>query len=166
LNSAYVKIGENRYREDRGLYYEDFEPGLVIEHRPGHTVTMTDNTWQSLLTHNQHPLHIDAEYAAGTEFGKIVVCGMVTFSIVNGMTVSSISQRTIASLGWDKVRFVSPVFVGDTLYSESQVLSRRPSSSRPNQGIVTVETRGYKQGGVKVVTFERTVLMPTRSSPM
>jgi len=159
---GYIKVSSDRYREDRGLYLEDLVPGLVIEHRPGRTVTMTDNIWSSLLTLNQHPLHIDSEYAATTEFGKMVVCGMVTFSIVNGMTVASISQKTIASLGWDKVRFTAPVFVGDTLFAETEVRSRRPSHSRPGVGIVTVLTRGYKQGGQTVVTFERTVLMPGR----
>ena len=162
FSSGYTKTGDNRYREDRGLYLEDFDPGLVIEHRPGRTVTLTDNIWNSLLTLNQHPLHIDSEYAAGTEFGKIVVCGMVTFGIINGMTVGSLSQRCIAHLGWDKVRFTTPVFVGDTLYAESEVLSRRDSKSRPGQGIVTVQTTGKNQDGVIVVTFERTILMPSR----
>jgi itaconyl-CoA hydratase len=162
IDSGYIKVGENRYREDRGLYLEDFEPGVIIEHRPGRTVTATDNMWQTLLTMNQHPLHIDAEYAAQTPYGQIVVCGMVTISIVAGQTVNSISQHTTGSLGFDKIRLTAPVFVGDTLSSESEVLSRRDSKSRPNEGIVSVATRGYKQGGVQVVTFERTFLMPNR----
>jgi len=160
--SAYIETGAGRYREDKGLYLEELEPGLAIEHRPGRTVTMTDNTWLALLTMNQHPLHIDAEYAASTEFGRILVCGMLTFSIVNGMSVSSISQKTIASLGWDNVRFTAPVFVGDTLYADTLVLSRRNSTSRPHQGVVTVRTRGVNQSGRTVVTFERTMLMPSR----
>lgn len=160
--SAYVQISERRYREDKGLYLEDLEPGIVIEHRPGRTITTTDNIWQSLLAMNQHPIHINEHYAADTEFGRLLVGGLVTFSIVNGMTVSSVSQKAICHLGWDKVRFPAPVFVGDTLYAESEVLSRRPSQSRPGQGIVTVCTRGTNQDGALVVVFERTILLPSR----
>lgn len=160
---AYVKIGERRWREDKGLYLEDLEPGLVIEHRPGRTITQTDNIWQSLINMNQHPIHINEHYAAETEFGKLLVGGLVTFNIVNGMTVSSVSQKAICHLGWDKVRFPAPVFVGDTLYAESEVLSRRDSKSRPGQGIVTVETRGKNQKEELVVVFERTILLPSRA---
>ena len=139
---------------------KDFEIGDVYEHRPGRTVTETDNTWFTLLTMNQHPLHFDKEYGAKTEFGKVLVNSCLTISLVTGMSVSDISQKTIANLGWDKVRLSGPVFVGDTLYAESQVLSKRESNSRPNQGIVSVETKGIKQDESVVISFERSMLIP------
>ena len=109
---------------------------------------------------NQHPLHFDKEYGAKTEFGKVLVNSCLTISLVTGMSVSDISQKTIANLGWDKVRLSGPVFVGDTLYAESQVLSKRESNSRPNQGIVSVETKGIKQDESVVISFERSMLIP------
>ena len=132
----------------------------MYEHRHGRTITETDNTWFTLLTMNQHPLHFDKEYGAKTEFGKVLVNSCLTISLVTGMSVSDISQKTIANLGWDKVRLSGPVFVGDTLYAESQVLSKRESNSRPNQGIVSVETKGIKQDESVVISFERSMLIP------
>ncbi len=152
--------GDKRFREAFGRYFEDFEIGDVYEHRPGRTITETDNTWFTLLTMNQHPLHFDKEYGAKTEFGKVLVNSCLTISLVTGMSVSDISQKTIANLGWDKVRLSGPVFVGDTLYAESQVLSKRESNSRPNQGIVSVETKGIKQDESVVISFERSMLIP------
>ena len=154
------RVGDKRFRESYGRYFEDFEIGDVYEHRPGRTITETDNTWFTLLTMNQHPLHFDKEYGAKTEFGKVLVNSCLTISLVTGMSVSDISQKTIANLGWDKVRLSGPVFVGDTLYAESQVLSKRESNSRPNQGIVSVETKGIKQDESVVISFERSMLIP------
>jgi|TARA_B100002052_G_C15851151_1_gene585109 itaconyl-CoA hydratase len=154
------RVGDKRFRESYGRYFEDFEIGDVYEHRPGRTITETDNTWFTLLTMNQHPLHFDKEYGAKTEFGKVLVNSCLTISVVTGMSVSDISQKTIANLGWDKVRLSGPVFVGDTLYAESQVLSKRESNSRPNQGIVSVETKGIKQDKSVVISFERSMLIP------
>ena len=154
------KVGDKRFRESYGRYFEDFEIGDVYEHRPGRTITETDNTWFTLLTMNQHPLHFDKEYGAKTEFGKVLVNSCLTISLVTGMSVSDISQKTIANLGWDNVRLSGPVFVGDTLYAESQVLSKRESNSRPNQGIVSVETKGIKQDESVVISFERSMLIP------
>ena len=154
------RVGDKRFRESYGRYFEDFEIGDVYEHRPGRTVTETDNTWFTLLTMNQHPLHFDKEYGAKTEFGKVLVNSCLTISVVTGMSVSDISQKTIANLGWDKVRLSGPVFVGDTLYAESRVLSKRQSNSRPNQGIVAVETKGIKQDESVVISFERSMLIP------
>ena len=154
------KVGDKRFRESYGRYFEDFEIGDVYEHRPGRTITETDNTWFTLLTMNQHPLHFDKEYGAKTEFGKVLVNSCLTISLVTGMSVSDISQKTIANLGWDKVRLSGPVFVGDTLYAESQVLSKRESNSRPNQGIVSVATKGIKQDESVVISFERSMLIP------
>ena len=154
------KVGKNRYRESYGRYLEDFSIGDVYEHRPGRTITESENTWFTLLTMNQHPLHFDAEYASKSEFGKPLVNSCLTLSMVAGMSVSDISQKTIANLGWDKIKLTSPVFVGDTLYAESIVLSKRESKSRPNQGIVTVRTTGFNQEGIEVISYERTMLIP------
>jgi itaconyl-CoA hydratase len=162
---AYLKIGENRYRESPGLYFEEFRVGDVIEHRPGRTLTEADNIWLSLLSMNTSPLHIDAAYCASTEWKRPLMSSLVTFSVVNGMTVTSLSARGIANLGWDKVRLLHPCFAGDTIYAESLVLSTRPSSSRPHQGIVSCETRGLKADGTLFLTCERTFLVPTRDHP-
>ncbi|MCZ6888824.1 MAG: MaoC family dehydratase [Gammaproteobacteria bacterium] len=155
-------VGENRYRESYGRYFEEFVVGDVYEHRPGRTIGESDNTWFTLLTMNQHPLHFDAEYAARSEFGRIVVNSCLTLSIVVGMSVSDVSQKSVANLGWDKIKLTAPVFVGDTLYAESQVTSVRESSSRPHQGLVVVRTIGKKQDDTQVIEFERTMLMAKR----
>jgi itaconyl-CoA hydratase len=160
---AYLQVAPGRYREDEGLRYEDYVVGTVFEHRPGRTITTTDNIWSSLLCLNTHPLHIDAVYASKTQFGRLLVSSLVTFGVVNGMTVKTISQQAIANLGWDKVRLTTPVFVGDTLYAETEIVSKRPSGSRPGQGIVAVHTVGRNQDGAQVIEFERTVLASMRS---
>ncbi|MDF1831330.1 MAG: MaoC family dehydratase, partial [Porticoccaceae bacterium] len=126
-----VEIAPGRYRESYGRYLEDFKVGDIYEHRPGRTITETDNTWFTLLTMNQHPLHFDKEYAKHSEFGKILVNSTMTLSMVAGMSVSDVSQKTIANLGWDKIKMPAPVFVGDTIYAESEVLEIRESKSRP-----------------------------------
>ena len=156
------KVGENRYRESYGRYLEDFTIGDTYEHRPGRTITAYDNTAFTLLTMNQHPLHFDEEYAKNSEFKQPLVNSCLTLSIVAGMSVSDVSQKTIANLGWDKVTMPNPVFNGDTLYAESAVLAVRESKSRQNQGIVTVRTIGKKSTGEVVITFERTMLIPKR----
>jgi len=155
-------VGKGRTRESYGRYFEQFEVGDVYEHRPGRTISEADNTWFTLLTMNQHPLHFDFEYAKKSEFGKPVVNSCLTLSIVAGMSVSDISQKTIANLGWDKIRLTSPVFIGDTLYAESEVLALRESKSRPKQGIVTVKTTGKKADGTEFMSYERTMLIPKR----
>ncbi|MCH7929994.1 MAG: MaoC family dehydratase [Proteobacteria bacterium] len=156
------EIGPKRYRESFGRCFEDFEVGAVYEHRPGRTITEADNTWFTLLTMNQHPLHFDAAYAAKSEFGRPVVNSALTLAIVTGMSVSDISQKAVANLGWDKIRLTAPVFAGDTVYAESEVLSMRESKSRPNHGVVTVRTTGRKADGTAFMTYERTVLVPKR----
>ena len=161
-----VKIGEQRYRERFGRYFEDFEVGATYEHRPGRTISETDNTWFALLTMNQHPIHFDAEYAKHTEFGKPLVVSTLTLSILVGMSVSDTSQKAIANLGWDKISLPGPVFAGDTLYAESTVLAKRESKSRPDQGIVTIKTSGRNQHGEIVCEFERTMLVMRRGNPL
>lgn len=153
-------IGEQRYVESHGLYYDDFNVGDVIEHKPGRTVTEVDNIWQSLINMNTHPLHIDSEYAESTEFGKPLVSSLVTFSIIGGLSLAATSARAIANLGWKNVQLLSPVFVGDTLYAESKILNKRLSNSRPGQGIVTVETKGLKNSSDVVLVWERSFLVP------
>jgi len=156
------EVGPNRYRESYGRYLEDFKVGDVYEHRPGRTITEADNTWFTLLTMNQHPLHFDTEYAAKSEFGQPLVNSCLTLAIVAGMSVSDVSQKTIANLGWDKVKMPAPVFNGDTIYAESEVLAIRESKSRPTQGIVTIKTTGKKADGTEVISFERSMLTPKR----
>jgi itaconyl-CoA hydratase len=145
-----------------GRYYEDFAVGDTYKHWPGRTISAADNTWFTLLTMNQHPIHFDEEYAKGTEFGKPLVNSTLTLAIVVGMSVADVSQRAVANLGWTDIAMPSPVFNGDTLYAESTVLEKRESKSRPAQGIVTVATRAWKQDGTTVMTFKRSVLIPRR----
>ena len=156
------QVGPNRYRESYGRYLEDFKIGDIYEHRPGRSITESDNTWFTLLTMNQHPLHFDNEYAAKSEFGKPLVNSCLTLSIVAGMSVSYVSQKAIGNLGWTDIKMPAPVFVGDTLYAESEVLAIRESKSRPTQGIVTIRTTATKQDGKVVMSFERTMLIPKR----
>ena len=154
-------IGPQRYRETFGRYFDDFVEGDVYEHRPGKTVTEADNHLFTLLTLNTHPLHFDAEYGRATEFGQNLVVSTYTLSLLIGMSVSDVSQKTIANLGMDEVKFTSPVLAGDTLYAESEVLEKRVSKSRPGQGIVTIRTLGRNQRDEVVCSFKRTMLIPT-----
>jgi acyl dehydratase len=147
---------------DRGNYLEDFLPGQVFEHWPGRTITEADNIQFSLLTMNQHPMHCDAAFAAGSEFGKPLVNSALTLAIVVGMTVNDISFNSIANLGWKEIRLVAPVFPGDTVYARTEVTEVRESRSRPGQGVVTTRTEGYKADGTVFLTFERSSLMPRR----
>ena len=156
------EVGKNRYREEIGRYFEDFQVGDIYEHRPGRTISEADNTWFTLITMNKHPVHFDANYAAKSEFKKPLVNSALTLSIVVGMTVSDTSQKAIANLGWNDIKLTAPVFIGDTLYSESEVLDKRESKSRPTQGIVTIKTTGKKADGTVFMTFERTMLIPKR----
>ena len=156
------QVGERRYRESFGRFYEDFNVGDIYEHRPGRTITETENTWFTLLTMNKHPLHFDAEYARHSEFGRCIVASPFTVSLIVGMSVSDVSQKAIANLGWTDIKLPAPVFVGDTIYAESEVLAKRESSSRPQQGIVTVRTVGKKADGTVFMSYERTVLVPKR----
>lgn len=161
-----VRVGEQRYRERFGRYYEDFEIGATYEHRPGRTISEADNTWFTLLTMNTHPIHFDAEYARHSEFGRPLVVSTLTLSLLVGMSVSDTSQKAIANLGWDKVRLPKPVFIGDTLYAESTVLDKRESKSRPDQGIVTIRTIGRNQRQEVVCEFDRTMLVMRRGNDL
>jgi itaconyl-CoA hydratase len=143
----------------RGRFFEDFKVGDVYRHPLGRTVTTTDNIWFTLLTQNTAPIHFDHHYASQTEFRKPLVDSTFTVALVTGQSVTDISQNVMANLGWDEVRLPAPVFEGDTIYSQSEVLEKRPSGSRPNVGIVTVKTTGYKGDGTVVITFKRTIMV-------
>ena len=156
------QVGERRYRESFGRLYEDFNVGDIYEHRPGRTITETENTWFTLLTMNKHPLHFDAEYARHSEFGRCIVASPFTVSLIVGMSVSDVSQKAIANLGWTDIKLTHPVFAGDTLYAESEVLDKRESKSRQDAGIVSVRSLGKNQDGAIVCTFDRTMLVQRR----
>ncbi|WP_041594407.1 MaoC/PaaZ C-terminal domain-containing protein [Mycoplasmoides gallisepticum] len=160
----YKKVGENRYRETTGLYYEDFNVGDVFEHRPGRTVLDVDNVWFTLLTLNPQQVHFDQHYADKTEWKKLLVDSTFTLALVTEMSVNSISGKVVANLGWDKVRLTNPVFAGDMIYAESIIPSKRESKSRPTQEIVAVLTRGINQDNKEVISFKRTVLVHKRDN--
>src|SRR5690625_2747619 len=157
------KISENRYRAEIGLYYEDFKVGDVYEHRPGRTITKADNIEFSLLTMNYHPMHCDEAFAAKSEFGQLLVNSGLTLAMVLGMTVPEVSGKAVANLGWKEIKLKAPVFVNDTIYAESEVLEKRESKSRSNQGIVTVRTVGKKADGTEFMTFIRSALIQKRA---
>jgi itaconyl-CoA hydratase len=146
----------------KGRFYEDFVVGDIYQHPLGRTVIATDNIWFTLLTQNTAPIHFDHHYAAQTEFGRPLVDSTFTLALVTGQSVTDISQNVLANLGWDEVRLPHPVFEGDTIYSQSEVLAKRESQSRPNVGIVTVKTTGYNQEGQVVITFKRTIMVYKR----
>ena len=144
----------------QGRFFEDFTVGDLYRHRLGRTLSEADNTWFTLLTCNTNEIHFNADYAARTEFGRPLMNSCLTLSLVTGLSVEDLSQNIVANLGWDKVTLPAPVFAGDTIYAESEVLEARPSKSRPGQGIVTVRTRGLNQGDEVVIEFERTIMVP------
>jgi acyl dehydratase len=146
----------------QGRYFEDFEVGDVYRHSQGRTVLATDNVWFTLLTQNSAAIHVDEHYAAQTSFGRRLVDSTFTLALVTGQSVTDVSQNVFANLGWDRVRLPNPVFEGDTIYSQSTVLSARPSRSRPEVGIVEVETTGHKPDGTVVITFTRTMMVYRR----
>jgi itaconyl-CoA hydratase len=148
--------------EGSGRCFEDFVAGMVIRHPLGRTVTSADNAWSTLIAVNTNPIHFDAHYAAQTEFGRPLVNSPFVLSLVTGLTVADVSRYGV-NLGWDEVRMPAPVFEGDTVYAQSEVLSTRESKSRPHMGLVEVKTKGFKQDGTVVMTFRRTVLVYKRA---
>lgn len=153
---------ERRIRQ-RGLWFEELEPGTIYEHRPGRTMTEADNVLFTTLTMNTQSLHLDAAWAESTEFGERLVNSMHTLATLVGLSVAQLTQGTIvANLGFGEVRFPAPVRHGDTLYAETRVVDARPSSSRPGQGIVTFEHTGRNQRGEVVAVATRSVLMQGR----
>ena len=146
-----------------GRYFEEFRVGETITHWPGRTITESDNTWFSLLTQNQHPMHIDANYAeTQTQHRQRLVVGTLVFSIAVGQTVADISGRAIANLEYEKVTHDAPVFIGDTIYTTTTVLETK-LASKGDRGVVYVETVATNQRREKVLTLRRRVLVPTRT---
>jgi acyl dehydratase len=149
----------------RGRFYDDFEVGDVFQSRLGRTITETDNVWFTCLTLNTNQVHFNNEYAAGTPFGKALVNSTFTLSLVTGMSVPDTSENAIANLSWTDIKLPNPVYVGDTLWSESEVLSKRQSKSRPNVGIIAVRCRGINQRREVVIEFQRTFMIYRRGAP-
>jgi len=147
-----------------GRYLEEFKIGDIYHHFPGKTITESDNNFFCLLTMNRHPLHLDIEFAKSTEFGQRVVVGTYIFSLAVGMTVSEISGKAIANLDYEKIVHHEPVFIGDSIYAETEILDVRESKTKPDRGIVYVETRAVNQNGKPVLTFRRHILIPKKQA--
>ena len=143
----------------QGRYFEDFEIGDIYRSRFGRTVTEADNQIFTHLTLNTNPLHFDAEYTAKTKWGQILVNSTFTLALVVGMSVPDVSENGMANLGWEDVKLPNPVFVGDTLYCETEVLSKRESKSYPEAGIVKVRSRGINQDGKIVINLTRSMMI-------
>ncbi len=142
-----------------GHFFEEYEVGDVIKHSCSKTIFESDNNLFSLLTMNPHPIHTNVDYAEKSQHGQILVVGTLVFSLVVGFTVSDISGNCIANLGYENVEHIKPVYVGDTLYAETEVLECRESKTKEDRGILYVETRGFNQRGEMVIRFRRHVLM-------
>lgn len=145
-----------------GRYYEDFEVGDVYRSSAGRTVTETDNVWFTHLTLNTNQLHFNRHYAKKSRWGRPLVNSTFTLALVTGMSVPDVSQNAMANLGWDEVKLPNPVFIGDTLYEESQILAKRESKSYPEAGIVKVRTKGINQDGAVVIDFVRHIMVYKR----
>jgi acyl dehydratase len=145
-----------------GRFLEEFEVGAVYKHWPAKTVTEAEDHLFCLLTMNHHPLHVNDVYASQSQQGRNVVAGPYVYSLVFGMTVSDVSGKAIANLATEELSHPAPVFHGDTLFAESEVLEVRPSSSKPDRGVVKVHTRAYNQDGQLVAEFKRAVLVRRR----
>jgi itaconyl-CoA hydratase len=160
IPQGYRRVGANRIRENVGFGLADFAVGQVIEHRPARTVTETDHVMMLALTGNPAPIHSDAQFCERTGRDRPLVCGMVTLGIVLGATVRSTSGLTTASLALNELRLEHPVHVGDTLRAESEILGARPSTSRPDEGVVSCRVTGYNQHDQPVISFTRAFLVP------
>lgn len=147
------------YQPEVGRYFEDFAVGDVYKHWPGRTIAEADNVWFTLLTMNTHPLHFDNVYASGQAFGRPLVNSTLVLAIVVGLSVKDTSQNAVANLGWTDIRLPAPVFVGDTIYAESKVLNQRLSKSRPEAGIIQIQTTGYNQDNTVIMVFERSFMV-------
>ena len=147
-----------------GRYYEDFEAGDIYRSRFGRTVTELDNSMFTHLTLNTNPLHFDARLTEQTKWKQILVNSTFTLALVVGMSVPDVSENAMANLGWEEVKLPNPVFVGDTIYCETEVLSKRESKSYPEAGIVRVRSRGINQDGKVVIDFKRSVMVYKKDS--
>ena len=151
-------------KESFGGYLEDFRAGEIFKHWPGKTITEMDNHLFSLLTMNHNPLHIDDHHMAGHQHGKVLVNGALVLSLVVGMSVRDTSGKAIANLEYERITHDGPVFQGDTVYAESEVLDVRDSKSRPDRGIVYIESRGFNQRQEQILTLRRRFLVPKRGA--
>lgn len=142
-----------------GNYFEDFEVGSEIKHSLSKTIFESDNNLFSLLTMNGHPVHTNIDYASKQQHGKILVVGTLVFSLIVGFTVMDISGKAIANLDYENIKHLAPVFVGDTLYAKTKILDKRMSRKHNDRGIVYVETIGYNQDGLEIISFRRHVLV-------
>jgi itaconyl-CoA hydratase len=152
-------------KEWRGRFYEDFDVGDVYRSRFGRTLTDTDNIWFTCLTMNTNPMHFSAPYAERTQFGKLLVNSTLTLALVTGLTVPDTSENGGVNLAWTDIKLTNPVFAGDTLWAESEILDKRESSSRPAMGIVSMRCRGVNQRGEVVIEFKRTFMVYKRDAP-
>jgi itaconyl-CoA hydratase len=148
-----------------GRYLEDFDVGDVFQSRIGRTITETDNIWFTALTMNTNQIHFNHAFAERTQFGRPLVVSSLTLAIVLGLSVADTSENAAANLSWNQITMPNPVYAGDTLWAESEVLSVRESRSRPNVGIVGVRTRGINQRGEVVMEFSRDFMIYKRSAP-
>lgn len=148
------------HKERFGRYFDDFKVGDVYKHSPGKTIFESDNNLFCLLTMNHHPVHLDEEYAASAQHGRVLVVGTLVFSLVVGMTVRDVSGKAIANLAYLEIRHLGPVHIGDTLCAETTVLEKQESQTKLDRGKVTVETTAFNQEGVEVLKFSRIVLVP------
>ncbi len=145
-----------------GFFLEDFQEGDILQHAPTKTIFESDNNIFSLLTMNHHPVHTNVEYARNEQHGQILVVGTLVFSLVVGMTVNDISGKAIANLDYEKIEHIRPVFIGDTIHAETEILKVRQSKSKSDRGIVYVETRAFNQREEVVLKFRRHVLIRRR----
>jgi itaconyl-CoA hydratase len=152
-------------KEWRGRFFEDFEVGDTFRSRLGRTITEADNVWFTTLTMNTNQIHFNAAFAESTQFGRLLVVSTLTLAVVLGLSVADTSENAAANLGWERITLPNPVFPGDTLWAESEVLSVRPSQSRPNVGIVGVRTRGINQRAEVVIEFMRHFMVYRRDAP-
>lgn len=146
----------------RGPYFEDFSVGQLIQHWPGRTIRDFDDTWFTLLTMNTNPLHFDEHFAAQSQHGRCLVNGTLVFALTVGMSVRDISQTAIANLEYESIKHLAPTYHGDTIYAESEILDKTESQSKPDRGVIYVETRARNQRGEVVLTLRRRVLVPKR----
>jgi acyl dehydratase len=151
-------------RRQFGRYYEELEVGTVYKHWPGRTITEYDNTLFALLSMNQNPLFIDREYARTQPVGRCPVVDTLVFSLTVGMSVPDTTGKAIANLGYESVEFLHPLFPGDSLYAESEVLEKRESASKPDRGVIGIETRAYNQNGEKILVLRRHYLAPKENN--
>ncbi|MDX9694241.1 MAG: MaoC family dehydratase [Bacteroidales bacterium] len=147
-----------------GLYFEEFEVGTEITHSLSKTIFESDNNFFSLMTMNHHPLHTNLDYALKSQQGQILVVGTLVFSLAVGLTVPDISGKAIANLGYEDIKHINPVFIGDTIYVKTKVLNKVESKTKPDRGIVYVETMAYNQHGENVLSFRRKVLIKKQSA--